>query len=118
MKRAQMPGDSELRQLLGTQGLLDDGLTARRQLGGVGPGVVAGLELLLITPDAGAELLPEALPVVAPAQLVGDRAARLLILVDDDWTTAPDWPSSRTTSPAKTNVSPRSATTMGSSRKT
>ena len=42
------------------------------QHGGVAGGGVAGLERFAVVPDAVAQLVPEALPVVAPAQL-GDQ---------------------------------------------
>ncbi len=41
-----------------------------RKFRAVGAGMVAGFELFLIAPDAISELLPEALPVVAPAELI------------------------------------------------
>ena len=41
-----------------------------REFRAVGAGMVAGFELFLIAPDPIAQLLPEALPVVAPAELI------------------------------------------------
>ena len=48
-----------------------------RQLLPIGPGLVAGFEFFLIAPDAITQLLPETLPVVAPAEFVDQFFAAL-----------------------------------------